>query len=50
MSSPIASINVSIARPMDADELREVMGPQVVETARAVTALGTELAIDSGRH
>ncbi|MBX6386802.1 MAG: IclR family transcriptional regulator [Microbispora sp.] len=50
VSRPIASINVSIARPAELEELREVIAPQVVETARAITALVTELAIDSGRH
>ncbi|MBT2212257.1 MULTISPECIES: IclR family transcriptional regulator [Actinomadura] len=44
---PIAAINVSIARPLDKAELRDVIAPQVVETARAITTLVTELAIDS---
>ncbi|WP_169809340.1 IclR family transcriptional regulator [Actinomadura chibensis] len=44
---PIAAINVSIARPLDKTELRDVIAPQVVETARAISTLVTELAIDS---
>ncbi|SNR56806.1 IclR family transcriptional regulator [Actinomadura mexicana] len=44
---PIAAINVSIARPLDKAELRDVIAPQVVETARTISTLVTELAIDS---
>ncbi len=47
---PIAAINVSIARPLDKAELRAVIAPQVVETARAISTLVTELAIDSDHH
>jgi IclR family pca regulon transcriptional regulator len=44
---PVAAVNLSIARPVDDQEV-EALGQQVIETARAISALATQLAVDVG--
>jgi DNA-binding IclR family transcriptional regulator len=44
---PIAAINLSISRPLEDEEIAD-LGAQVAETANAISALATQLAIDVG--
>ncbi len=44
---PIAAVNISIPRPLAGpDEIDKVLAPAVVETARAISALANQLAIE----
>lgn len=45
---PIAAINLSVARPLDAREIEQELAPRIVETAKAISALATQLAVDAG--
>jgi IclR family pca regulon transcriptional regulator len=44
---PVAAINLSIARPLDEPEIKR-LAAEVVETAKAISALATQLAVDVG--
>jgi DNA-binding IclR family transcriptional regulator len=43
---PIAAVNISIARPLAPREIESTLAAPVVETARAITELATQLAVD----
>jgi PcaR/PcaU/PobR family beta-ketoadipate pathway transcriptional regulator len=43
---PVAAVNLSIARQPDQKEIDESLAPQVMETARAISDLATQLAVD----
>jgi PcaR/PcaU/PobR family beta-ketoadipate pathway transcriptional regulator len=44
---PIAAVNISITRPLKGpNELEEVLAPMVVETARSISALASQLTIE----
>lgn len=46
---PIAAINISVPRPLDdPDEIKNVLAPEVMQTARDIGALAGKLAIDQG--
>jgi IclR family pca regulon transcriptional regulator len=44
---PVAAVNLSIARPLEDTEIED-LGAQVAETAKAISALATQLAVDVG--
>jgi IclR family pca regulon transcriptional regulator len=44
---PIAAVNISIPRPLDGPaEVATVLAPKVMETARTISALASQLAIE----
>jgi IclR family pca regulon transcriptional regulator len=44
---PIAAVNISLPRPLKApNELDRVLGPEVVETAKSISALTSQLTIE----
>lgn len=44
---PIAAVNISIPRPLDApDEIERALAPRVIETAKAISSLVAQLAIE----
>lgn len=44
---PVAAINLSISRRLDPREIEDELAPKVVETAKAVSDLATQLAVDA---
>jgi IclR family pca regulon transcriptional regulator len=43
---PVAAINISLTRVPEREEIESKLGPAVMETARAVSELATQLAVD----
>src|SRR5262249_24347744 len=43
---PVAAINISLTRIPEREEIESKLGPAVMETARAVSELATQLAVD----